>query len=157
MAVIRRATPKDAESIADIHMRAIREISASHYPPEDIEAWAAPRKPEFYLDSISNKEFYVATEDDAVIGFGTFNQKSGEMEAVYVSPDMVRRGIGLEIVRVLEERACSLQVKCVYLKASLNAIPFYERAGFTQREAAKHRLQSGVEIQCVIMDKELPI
>lgn len=157
MAFIRRATPEDAESIAGIHMRSIREISASHYSPEDIEAWSAPRKPEFYLDSIRNKEFHVAMEGDAVIGFGTFNQKTGEMEAVYVSPDMVRRGIGSELLRVLEKRACSLQVKHVYLKSSLNAIPFYERAGFTQREAAKHRLQSGVEIQCVIMDKELPI
>jgi GNAT superfamily N-acetyltransferase len=156
MAVIRRATPEDADVIGAVHMRAIREISASHYSQEDIAAWGTSRHPEFYLDSIRNKEFYVATEDDVVVGFGTFNQKSGEMEAVYVSPDRVRRGIGFKLLQVLEERASSHQVMDVYLKSSLNAIPFYERAGYTQRKAAKHRLQSGIEIPCVIMNKELP-
>jgi putative acetyltransferase len=157
MTTIRRATPKDAPAIGEIHMRAIRELSASHYSPAEIAAWANPRKPEFYLDSILNKEFYVAAEADVVVGFGTLNQQTREIEAVYVSPGVARRGIGSEILRALEERAQLLQLPDLYLKASLNAIQFYEQAGYEQKEETKHRLQSGAEISCVIMKKQLSI
>jgi putative acetyltransferase len=157
MAVIRRAAPEDAEAIGAIHMRAIREISVTHYSPELIDAWATPRHPDFYLESIRHKEFYVATVERVVVGFGILNQESGEIEAVYVSPDVVRRGIGLEILRALEERGRLLKVVDLYLKASLNAVAFYERGGFRQGESATHRLQSGVEIPCIVMEKKLPM
>src|SRR5215212_3464267 len=91
MFTVRRAREEDSEAIWHVHMRAIRDIANSHYTPEEIEAWASPRKSGHYVESIQNKEFYVAEEDDAVIGFGTLNQKQGEIEAVYVSSEVVRR------------------------------------------------------------------
>jgi putative acetyltransferase len=155
MVVIRRARPEDSEAIAEVHMGAIREICVSHYTPEEIAAWGVPRKPEFYLDAIKNKEYYVAEEGGVVVGFGTFNQESGEIAAVFVRPGVVRRGIGSQILGTLEERARELKVRDLHLKASLNAVQFYERAGYRQRNEARHRLQSGAEIPCVIMEKEL--
>ena len=100
-------------------MSAIQKISASHYSPAEIAAWASPRKPEFYLDSIRNKEFYIAADGDVIVGFGTLNPNTREIEAVYVSPRVARRGIGSEILLVLEQRARSLQLTDLYMKASL--------------------------------------
>lgn len=136
-------------------MRAIREICASRYTPAEIAAWGYRRGPEFYLNAILNKEFYVAEEGGAVVGFGTLDQESGEVEAIYVSPRVVRRGVGMKILTTLEERARALRLRRLYLKASLNAVAFYERAGYVRREDASHRLRSGVEIACVLMDKKL--
>ncbi len=136
-------------------MRAIRETCVSHYTPEEIAAWATPRHPEFYVEAILHKEFCVAQEGGVIVGFGTLNQENGEVEAVYVCPSAIRRGIGFQILGVLEEKARVLKMKDLYLKVSLNAIAFYESAGYRRREEAKHRLQSGVEIPCVVMKKEL--
>ena len=60
MFVVRRATEDDAEAIGHVHRRSIREICGALYPPEVIEAWAAPRKPEHYSKAVRDKDFYVA-------------------------------------------------------------------------------------------------
>lgn len=151
---IRRATPEDCEAIWRVHTRAIREIAGSHYTAEEIEAWAGPREPDHYAGPIRDKEFFVAEEGGAVIGFGTL-AREGEVEAVYVSPDTVRRGVGSALLQKLEARARDLGLTLLRLDASLNAAPFYEGAGFEPRQHTKHRLRSGVEIACVRMTKSL--
>lgn len=155
MVVIRKAKPADNEAVGRVHLRAIEEICASHYTLEEIEAWARPRKPNHYVESISNNDFYVAEENGDVVGFGTLNQERGEIEAVYVLPEVMRRGIGLKILRKLEERAHELGIKSLRLDSSLNAAPFYKSAGYKPQEELKHRLSSGVEIGCVLMTKEI--
>jgi N-acetylglutamate synthase-like GNAT family acetyltransferase len=155
MFTVRRAREEDCEGVWRVHVKAIREIANSHYSPEEIEAWASPRKPEHYIESIRNKEFYVAEEDGALIGFGTLNHKENEIEAVYVSPEVVRRGVGSAILQRLEERARALGLKSLKMDASLNAVPFYISAGYESQKVAEHRLASGVEIGCVLMTKEL--
>ena len=155
MLIIRKAEQEDCPSIADVHTSAIRAISTSLYTPEEIEAWAVPRTPESYKESIRSKEFYVAVEDDVIVGFGVLNQGSREIEAVYVSPDVMRRGVGLTILGLLEERARALGLEVLSLNASLNAVRFYKRAGYVAQEESKYRLPSGVEIACVPMVKRL--
>lgn len=155
MFTVRRAREEDCAGVWRVHTRAIREIANSHYTPEETESWASPRKPEHYVESIRNKEFYVAEEDGAVIAFGTLDHKQNEIEAVYVSPEVVRRGVGSAILRRLEERALDLGIKSLKMDASLNAVPFYKSAGYESQKDMKHRLATGVEIGCVLMTKEL--
>ena len=155
MFTVRRAREEDSEGVWRVHVRAVRGIANSYYMPEEIEAWASPRKPEHYIESIRNKEFYVAEEGGAVIGFGTLNHIENEIEAVYVSPEVVRRGVGSTILRRLEERARDLGLKSLKMDASLNAVSFYRSAGYESQKVMKHRLASGVEIGCVLMTKEL--
>jgi GNAT superfamily N-acetyltransferase len=155
MFTVRRAGEEDCEGIWHVHMRAIKEIANSYYTPAEIEAWASPRKPEHYVESVRNKEFYVAEQDGVVIGFGTLNHKQKEIEAVYVSPAVVRRGVGLAILRRLEERSLDLGIKSLKIDASLNAVPFYKSAGYESQKEMKHRLANGVEISCILMTKDL--
>ena len=152
---VRRARPEDSEAIGRMHVASIRELCGGHYSAEKIEAWARPRKSEFYVKAIEGKEFYVAEEGAEIIGFGTLNQTNGEVEAVYVHPQAVRRGIGMKLLRTLEERACELGLRSLHLCASLNGIAFYERAGFVRQRDTSHRLPGGVEIPCALMFKEL--
>ena len=157
MFTVRRAGEEDAEGVWRVHMSAIRGIANSHYTPEEVEAWASPREPGHYAEAIRDKEFYVAEEDGAVIGFGTLNPVEREIEAVYVSPEVVRRGVGSAILGRLEERARDLGLRSLKMDASLNAVAFYRSAGYVPQRRMKHRLSSGVEIGCVLMTKELSL
>ena len=150
---IRRARREDCQSIGSVHTAAVGGIRTALYTPEEIQAWAVPRKPESYEQSIRNKEFFVAETGGVIVGFGVLNPESAEVEAVYVSPGAGRRGIGLEMLRKLEERAGALGLKVLRLNASLNAVPFYEKAGYVAQEESKYRLLTGVEIACVRMVK----
>jgi GNAT superfamily N-acetyltransferase len=95
----------------------------------------------------------VADDDGIILGFGVLNQESAVVEALYVSPEAGRRGIGMELLQKLEERARALGLGMLSLNASLNAVPFYKRAGYLAQEESKYRLSTGVEIACVPMVK----
>lgn len=139
-----------------VHSAAVRGIRIALYTPEEIQAWAVPKEPESYEESIRSKEFFVAEDDGGdILGFGVLNQEIAEVEAVYVTPEAGRRGIGLEILRKLEERANAQGLQQLRLNASLNAVQFYERSGYVAQEPSKYRLQTGVEIACVPMMKTL--
>jgi putative acetyltransferase len=155
MPTVRRATPEDSAAVGRVHVRAIKRLCVHHYAPAEIAAWAGPRRPDHYVAAIRQKDFYVAEEAGAVVGFSTLDAAAGEVEAVYVTPEATGRGIGLQLLRVLEERARKLRVRALHLNASLNAVPFYERAGYERQGLTKHRLTGGVEIACVLMTKEL--
>ena len=153
MLSIRRARQEDCHSIVRVHAAAVRGIRTALYTPEEIQAWAIPKKPESYEESINSNEFFVAEEGDIIVGFGVLNQESAEVEAVYVIPGAGRRGIGLELLGKLEERARTLGLGALRLNASLNAVPFYEKAGYVAQAESKYRLATGVEIACVPMLK----
>jgi GNAT superfamily N-acetyltransferase len=156
MFVIRRATEEDAEAIGDVHRRSIRELCAALYPPEVIEAWARPREPGHYSRRIRDKDFFVAEDEGArLVGFGVLSRETREVEAVYVHPEVKRRGVGLKLLRTLEELARALGIETLRLNASLNGVPFYERAGYVWLEQGTHRLGNGVEVACVLMSKRL--
>jgi len=137
----------------DVHSAAVAGICTDLYTPAEIQAWAVPKKPESYEESIRSKEFFVAEEHGTILGFGVLNQQTAEVEAVYVSPQAGRRGIGLELLRKLEERGGALGLGVLRLNASLNAVPFYKRAGYVAQQQSKYRLSTGVEIACVPMVK----
>ncbi|MCA1613559.1 MAG: GNAT family N-acetyltransferase [Acidobacteria bacterium] len=155
MACIRRARMEDARDIGSVHAESVRAFCAGHYAPSDIEAWVAPRPERHYDRAIREKDFYVAEDGEGVIGFAVLNPPAGEVEAVYVRPRAARRGVGLSLLRTLEEQAKARGLTGLRLCASLNAVPFYERAGFARGELTAHRLQTGVEIACVRMTKVL--
>lgn len=155
MLKIRRARQADCHSIGNVHAAAVSGIRTELYTPEEIQAWAVPKKPESYEDSIRSKEFFVAEDGGAIVGFGVLNPEAAEVEAVYVTPEAGRRGIGLEILRKLEESASARRLSQLRLNASLNAVPFYEQAGYVAQEPSKYRLLTGVEIACIPMVKAL--
>jgi N-acetylglutamate synthase-like GNAT family acetyltransferase len=153
--LIRRAEQKDREAVWRTHTAAIREICRSHYTEDELEAWTNLLSPRRYEQAIERLEFFVAEDAGEVVGFGTLNVESGEVEAVYVNPPAARRGVGSRLLQTLEESARRSGLTRLHLSASLNAVGFYERAGYVSGGSARHRLQSGVEIECVPMSKEL--
>ena len=155
MLKIRRARLEDCQLIGSVHSAAVKGIRTDMYTPEEIQAWAVPREPSSYEEHIRSKEFFVAEDEGAIVGFGVLNQEIGEVEAVYVSPTAGRRGIGLEVLRKLEARASDLGIKELSLNASLNAAAFYQKAGYMPQEPSKYRLLTGVEIACVPMVKAI--
>jgi putative acetyltransferase len=155
MFVIRRARQEDKEAIWRVHVRAVRETCASHYSREVVELWAGRLRPEKYGEAIEGNEFFVAEEEGVVVGFGELDPPGGEVTGLYVSPDAGRRGVGRGLLSTLEERARSFGLKSLHLTSSLNAVRFYERAGFKALERMSKTLAPGVERASVKMSKEL--
>jgi N-acetylglutamate synthase-like GNAT family acetyltransferase len=151
---IRRARQEDRGAIWHIHTRAIREVCKSHYSERELEIWTDVLKPGRYEEQIRKGPFYVAVEGGSIIGFGNLNQKSGEIEALYVAPDHVGRGVGMRILQALENVALESGLRLLRLSSSLNAVRFYEMAGYKRQQQKRWLLPSEMLV-CVHMTKEL--
>jgi N-acetylglutamate synthase-like GNAT family acetyltransferase len=151
---IRRAKQVDKGAIWQVHVRAIKEVCKTHYSERELKMWTEVLKPDRYEEQIGKGPFYVAVEDETIIGFGNLNKKSGEIEALYVDPEHLRQGVGIKILQALENEALDSGLKRLCLTSSLNAVGFYEMAGYRPQRQKRWLLPSEMVV-CVTMTKEL--
>ena len=152
---IRPATIEDRQALWQVHTQAIRQSATSHYDPIQIEAWAGRLTPE---GKTPNPEVFIAAEADSagIIGFGEINIQAGEIEAVFVAPEYGRRGVGRQILQALEALAAQHSLSNLVLDASLNAVEFYERAGYRQEQPTVRVYgKDAVSVPGVLMTKRL--
>ena len=156
MTTIREARVEDAEAICEVHVKSIRELCTAMYADEAIEAWSGEKRAENYILAMEQGErLYVAEVDGNIIGFGGILLKERVITAVYVDPAFGGRGTGSLILSELEAIARKSALNCLNLYSTLNAVSFYEAAGYRLEKSERYRLQEGRELECVLMIKNL--
>lgn len=153
--MLRRATQQDAAPIYRVHMASIRALAARSYTAAQIDAWCSGRSPQSYHAPIQEQVVVVAEVQGEIAGFAQLAPEQSLVVAVYVSPVHVRRGIGLRLLRALEEHALSLGTEELQLQASLNSVAFYAHAGYSAGELKHHVVAGGVRLPCTAMSRTL--
>lgn len=110
----------------------------------------------------------MAHDDRGVVGFGFLTFESlddyeatvdAEVPGVYVLPSVARTGVGSILYAELERQAREDGIQMLELKASLNAVSFYESHGYERVKEHTHEFSShestGVEGTVVEMKKQL--
>ena len=155
--VLRPACPADAPTLLSVHARAIRKLAATHYTEDQRDAWIARMSAERLREAMSARQLIVAEvttrEGPRIVGYGQLHPVEGAIEAIYVDPDVSRRGVGQALCDALQERARSLGLPGLVLDASLNSVPFYAAMGFRQRCLDHHELAPGVRMAFAVMEK----
>ena len=129
---VRPATATDRTALPALHTASVRAFGPAHYDADAVRRWAKPdvRSPEDYETETDDEHFVVAVRDGAVAGFGHLVPAVSEVHAVYVHPDHARRGVGSALLAELEGYARGRDLDHLSLQSSLNAVGFYERAGY---------------------------
>jgi GNAT superfamily N-acetyltransferase len=151
---VRRAAAGDASQICSLHRASIRQLCSTAYTAAEIAAWVEPLEPQRYLPLMRQFEFYVV-EDEEVVGFLILDLDSAELNALYLHPRAVGRGIGRRLVALAEDRARQTGLRKLRLKATLNAVGFYQACGFERVCASRCEHPSGQELACIEMTKTL--
>jgi GNAT superfamily N-acetyltransferase len=154
--MIRRAKPADAGVLASLHRASITELCAAAYSDEQLAAWTATLEPAMYEALMGTRDVLVAVENDTLVGLGVCDPSESLVNATYVAPHAVRRGIGTGLMVAMEGRLVAAGVGEARLNATLNAVPFYEALGYSAAGRTTNRLPSGVELPCMVMTKRLP-
>lgn len=147
---IRLARPDDLGAIARVHAAAIRGLCRGHYEPREIADWLAPN-PGMFVRLLRQATVFVATCDGDVVGFSAVAIGRREVRAVYVDPCAAGGGLGGRLLGRAERIARALGVRELHLAATLNAVAFYERHGWTRDEKGK----ASPGRRCVPMRKRL--
>ncbi len=152
---IRKATTADAQAIFYIRIAAINSQCTGHYPAHDLEVWTTWKWSQQFVQMIEDKA-YVATLGDKVVASGMVDLGSGQVDAVFVHPSLMRRGIGRMMMAHLERLAIKVGLAQLKLDATLNAAPFYRSLGFVGDTVSSYCSSSGVSLACIPMTKRLP-
>jgi GNAT superfamily N-acetyltransferase len=118
--VIRRGVPDDAPEVA----RIFRESRAEAMPW--LPVLHTPEEEEAYFRATLAGESYVVEDDDRILGFAVL--KEDELDALYVSPDAQRRGVGSALFHRAQE-ARSAGFSWWVFRDNVRAREFYESLG----------------------------
>lgn len=146
--------PEDAEEIADLYRRSVREIAIEKYTQEEVEAWAS------YADEIEEIRHrlaegltLVAESGGAIVAFGQLKPLD-HIAFLYTLKEYSRMGVASSIYKRLEDHAAMKGAEYLTTDASRISKPLFERLGFIQ-ECPVVEKRKGVELECFKMKKEL--
>ncbi|MFW9082051.1 GNAT family N-acetyltransferase [Pseudomonas sp. P2757] len=154
MMEIKRARPGDAQVAFDIRLRAIRHQCIGVYTEEQMLIWTKGAAEDGYC-TLMEKHFYLGCVEGEAVATGMLDLEHREIGAIFVLPDFMQRGLGLQMLGFLESVARELGLEEVCLDATLNAADFYRRSGYEGEQTAIYHSPSGLQLACIPMVKQL--
>lgn len=151
MTTLLPATSADIPALWELRTRALRKQCAAHYEPGILSTWAAARAPATYPALLAQGGGIKAHIGGELAGYAILALERNEIDAVFVEPQFAGRGVGKALLRALEQMA--KQPAALHLYASLNAVPFYEAAGYRAIENTQYQHPSGILLDCVFMTR----
>jgi len=151
---IRRYRPEDAEAIARLYEKSVREIAIEKYTPEEVDAWAS------YADEIEELRHRLAEGLTLVAEDGVMIVSFGQLKPVdhiaflYTLKDYSRKGIASVIYKLLEDHAAMKGTEYLTTDASRISKPLFKKLGFKLVCTVVER-RKGVDIECFKMKKDL--
>lgn len=152
--MIRKATRNDAQAILDIRVAAIRAQCRGFYSTEVIDVWMGGDLTEQFALWVESS-FHMAVEGDRVLGCGSIDVHAGQIDSIFVLPDLMRKGIGRQLLACLENTAVAAGLDQLVLNSTLNAVPFYRKCGYEGNAVAVYSSPRGFSLDCVPMCKVL--
>jgi GNAT superfamily N-acetyltransferase len=156
MLTIRKANSNDVLDAWDIRKSSVHAGCAEHYPKADLSAWVDGAPTDKWA-SVVERDFYVAVDHGLVVGTGMLTLASGQVDAIFVRPAHMGRGVGRKMLDFLEALAANQGLDAMRLDATLNAAPFYRRCGWLGDAVATYRTARGLELACVPMTKRVTV
>ena len=98
----------------------------------------------------------VGTEIVGSAGWCQQTQGTARVRKVFVAPPLAGMGLGRRLMEVIEGTIHSAEIRNVVIRATINAVPFYERLGFHQVRRDMMISPDGVYVPMIIMNKRLP-
>jgi len=132
---IRMYRHADLASLAQIYRSSIRHFGSEYYSKDQITAWSSyPDHAEVFEKWLAQATTYVAVSSiNAPIAFASIEEQ-GRISALFVAPEVMRKGVGTALLNHLIEEARSRRITTLATEASEFSKPLFEKSGFRVKE-----------------------
>lgn len=159
-ALIRVAKVEDAAPLVWLHYEAVHSINPKFYRQHTLDSWSpAPDQGRFQWmrNTIEATDITVAVAQTRgpVGGFVIYSGNEAFIRALYVAPACQGSGLGRALLSFAEAQLRSSGRSAAAVNASLNAVGFYERAGYIPGKSSTQTLSDGTVLNCISMSKPL--
>jgi N-acetylglutamate synthase-like GNAT family acetyltransferase len=171
---LRKANATDIPAIERLIDASVRGLQAQDYTPEQIDA---ALRTVFTVDTqlIEDETYFVVDQDGETIGCGGWSQRktlcggdhhsvrdnvlmdpsqdAAKIRAIFVAPQWARRGVGSILLKEAENAARAAGFRRFEMGATHTGVPVYLRRGYREIETMTVRLEKGVTLPVVRMEK----
>lgn len=132
---IRRFKNEDSAELVDVIAKTLRTSNTKDYSAEFIENYIISLSAEKLIERSSWRNYYVACDDDKIIGCGGIGPYWGKEDesslfTIFVLPEYQGKGIGRKIIETLEQDEYFLRAKRIEIPSSITAVEFYRKMGY---------------------------
>ncbi|MBX3661844.1 MAG: GNAT family N-acetyltransferase [Burkholderiales bacterium] len=149
---MRKWRPQDLDATIDTFRRAVHELAAGDYTPEELEAWA-PRECDrsAWERRMEGSRGWIFEINGKLGGFIT-SDAPGHIDLLYVHPDYKRMGVATALLELLVADAGARGITALRTEASRSAKPFFEQAGFSVLRTERV-MRDGVALERFVMER----
>ncbi|WP_049998585.1 GNAT family N-acetyltransferase [Halococcus sediminicola] len=158
MVRIRHGREGDSAGISKAHVASIQGIEGAAYSEEELALWAAGASSATYAINDPKVVFLIAEANDEIVGLAEASFEGVELNKLYVDPTYQNQGIATMLSDEIDTRVRSHGIDSLYVEASMNATPFYERIGYEQIGAHQKSIvvdAASADMKMIDMEKEL--
>jgi putative acetyltransferase len=144
LAVIRRLGIDDFSTVRHVHATSFRSLAGPLISESELEAFTRQVYLPGYVDALMALETFVAEIEGKVVGTAAWSAgddsgATARISSVFVDPVFTHCGIGRRLVREVEQRAAEAGYQRFSVRATANAVPFFQALGY---EIASHGVSS---------------
>ena len=152
---IRSFEPADADRVAEIFYRSVREVGPSKYDSAHIEAWiASVPEPSTWLPYLIAFYTYLAIDEAGETVAWIAMRADGYIDMMFCLPEALGRGAAGQLYETVERIATELCLPRMTAHASSFAEPFFAKRGWTV-EQRDTDVRGAVGVPRAHMAKEL--
>lgn len=145
---IRRFNQEDAAALANVITETLRVSNSKDYAPKYIEYNMASHSADVLIERANNSHMYVVCDNSQIIGCGAIAAYWGSttesiLLTIFVLPEYQGKGIGRQIIQVLEQDEYFLRANRIEIPASITAVEFYKKMGYDYKGGIA-QLEDGV-------------
>ncbi len=144
---------EEVSAILDLIQRAIGRGCREHYDPAQRNAVFLTYARGLFAEALGPFESIAAVQQDVLVGFAQSDSATDRLRALFVDGDVQHRGVGSLLLAEIERRARRRGGKRLCGAMSLNAVPFYARAGFRALSGIERLASAGISVPVVRMEK----
>ena len=132
----------DETEISALVAYTLKISNAKDYSPEYLENIICEHSPAFFAEQAKTGHFYTAFDGPKLIGCGGITGYRGSttesyLMSIFVLPAYQGRGIGRRIVETLEKDEFFMRARSTELAASITAVDFYRKLGYTFKDGIR--------------------
>ena len=152
---VRRAEFVEVASLLRLVSRAVEQGCAQHYRPAQRRAVYLSYAQTLFVDVLGPAETFVAEIKGSPVGMAQLQPATGRLSALFIDGVGQSRGLGRALLAWVEARAQQMRLRRIHGAMSLNAVPFYTRAGYRPCAGRRELVHLGVIVPVLPMEKYL--
>ncbi len=147
--------------VRHLHTKSMENQSADSLTDTEFQAFATFVRSSDYSDILKEENLYGAFTEGQLIGTASWqvNGDDGQMariSSVFVDPMFLRLGIGGRLLTEVEARAFQSGFNQLSISTTLNAVPFFEKAGYQVASRGVKALGTNCLLPVAFLRKSVP-